>query len=254
MNRPRKFISYLLLTVVAIGAAGCKGKVWSKEEEIRIGKDAAARLESEVPVSKNPADNTLVEKIGQKLAVTNELKWPFTFKVLEMKEVNAFSLPGGPVYVTRGLLDLTEGDEDELASVIGHEMAHTDKRHVNQMYTQGMAADILIVIATRGAVSDAARIVGMLGQLRFSRDHEYEADRWGVRYAYKAGYDPNAMIRFFEKMKKLEKGGKGDVVSNNLRTHPLTDARIEQAKKEIAKTIKAVNLELAIQSAQAKKN
>lgn len=149
MNRPRKFISYLLLTVVAIGAAGCKGKVWSKEEEIRIGKDAAARLESEVPVSKNPADNTLVEKIGQKLAVTNELKWPFTFKVLEMKEVNAFSLPGGPVYVTRGLLDLTEGDEDELASVIGHEMAHTDKRHVNQMYTQGMAADILIVIATR---------------------------------------------------------------------------------------------------------
>lgn len=254
MMRTRFFITLVPLLLTLLGAVGCKGKVWSKEEEIRIGRDAAARIESEVPVSTNPSDNTLVEKIGQKLAISNSLKWPFTFKVLEMREVNAFSLPGGPVYITRGLLDLTEGDEDELATVIGHEMGHTEKRHINQLYTQGLAADILILFATRGAVTDAARVVQMLGELRFSRDHEYEADRCGILYSYKAGYDPNAMIRFFTKMKKLEKGGKGDLVTNNLRTHPLTDARIEAAKKEIAKTIKKVNLELAMELVQAKKN
>lgn len=244
----------ILAAFAALAGAGCKGKVWSKEEEIRIGRDAGARIESQVEVSKNPADNTLVETIGQKIAIANGLRWPFTFKVLEMREVNAFSLPGGPIYVTRGLLDLTEGNEDELACVIAHEMAHTEKRHVNQMYTQGLAADILIIFATRGALNDAARVVQLLGEMRFSRDHEYESDRYGIRYAYKAGYNPEGMISFFTKMKRLEKQGRGDIVSNNLRTHPLTDARIAAAKREIAKVIQAINLELAIQQAQARKD
>ncbi len=245
---------FAAVLVMALATVGCGGKVWSKEEEIRIGRDAAARLESQVQVSKNPTDNTLVEKIGQKLAIANGLKWPFTFKVLELREVNAFSLPGGPVYITRGLLDLTEGDEDELATVIGHEMGHTEKRHINQMYTKGLAADIFIVFATHGAVYDAARIVQALGEMRFSRDNEYEADRCGILYSYKAGYNPNAMISFFQKMKKLEKGGKGDIVQNNLRTHPLTDARIEAAKKEIARVIHSVNMQLAIKAAEGRKN
>jgi predicted Zn-dependent protease len=126
---------------------------------------------------------------------------------------------------------------------MGHEMGHIERRHFAKKYSSGVLADILILLGTRGTASNVADIVNAFVQMRFSRDDEYEADRLGIKYSYKAGFDPNGLVRFFEKMKRLEKQGKGDVVTNNLRTHPLTDARIDVAKKEIAKIVQQTNVE-----------
>lgn len=235
----RKTALGLCFALLALGAAGCKNtNLLSKEEEIRIGREGAAEIERAYPVSKNPADIKLVETIGQKLIAANGLTgWPYTFKVLENREVNAISLPGGPVYVFRGLLDLSEGDEDEIAGVIAHEIAHIEHRHAAKAYSNSILADLLIIFGTAGTATTAADIANLFLQMRFSRDAEYEADRSAIKYTYKAGYDPHGIVRFFEKMKRLEKQGRGDIITNNLRTHPLTDARIQAAKKEIEKIV-----------------
>ncbi len=225
---------------------GCKGvNILSKDEEIRIGREASVEIEKEYEVTKNPIDAAYVEKIGQKIVVANNLTdFPYTFKLLESSEVNAFALPGGPIYVFRGLLDLTEGNEDELACVIGHEIVHIHRRHIAKMYSQGVFTDLLIIFGTQGALRSAAEIIRIFRDMQYSRDDEYESDRLGLRFAYKAGYDPHGMIRFFEKMQRLEKQGKGDLISNNLRTHPLTENRIKRAKEEIDKLVPEVNAEV----------
>ena len=235
--------------VVLLGAtlvgAGCKGtNILSKNEEIRLGREVAEQVEKEYVVSRNPADNAMIEQMGQRLVAANNLDWPFTFKILEDNQVNAFSLPGGPVYLYRGLLDMSEGNLDEIACVMAHEIAHITKRHAAKQYSQGVLTDIAILIGTQGALQDIAQITHAFVSMRYSRDMEYEADTEGIRYAYRAGYDPNGLIRFFSKLQRLEKEGKGDVITNNLRSHPMTGARIERAQKEIARITKEVNEQL----------
>lgn len=246
-------IGLCLALVASTPLTGCKKfNLLSKDEEIRIGREGSAEIEKQVPISRNPTDVALVEKIGQRLVAANNLKnWPFTFKVIEDREINAFALPGGPIYIHRGLLDLTEGNEDELACVIGHEMGHVENRHAAKMYSQGLLADLAIILGTRGQVATAADIIKVFGQMRYSRDNEYESDSFGLRAAYKAGYDPNGMIRFFTKMQRKEASGNKDIIENNLRSHPLTQARIDRAKREIAKMIQSVNLQAEVEYAQA---
>lgn len=238
--------------LVSLLVTGCSnGVLWSKQEEIRIGRQVAAEIEKEYEVSTNPGDIALVEGIGQRIVWAAQSDWPYVFKVLETREVNAVSLPGGPVYIFRGLIDLTGGNEDELAAVIAHEVAHIHRRHVAKMYTKGVFADLAIIFATGGALQDAARIANLMLQLRFSRDDEYESDRLAIRYTYRAGYDPHGLIRFFEKLQREQKEERSDIVTYNLtRTHPLTEARIKRAREEIAKIIKEVNLE--VQTSEAK--
>lgn len=229
----------------ALGAGGCKGtNILSKSEEIRLGREVAEQVEKEYVVSKNPADVAMIEQMGQRIVAANKLDWPFTFKILEDNQVNAFSLPGGPVYLFRGLLDMSEGDMDEIACVMAHEIAHITRRHAAKQYSQGVLTDIAILIGTQGAIQDIAQITHLFVSMRYSRDMEYEADTEGIRYAYRAGYDPNGLIRFFSKLQRLEKEGKGDVITNNLRSHPMTGARIERAKKEIERITQEVNEQL----------
>lgn len=250
LRRPVAPVAALIAILALGGVAGCRGKfnILSKSEQIRIGREGSTEVEKAYPLSKNPADNAMVERIGQKLVAANSLtKWPYTFKILEDREVNALSLPGGPVYLFRGMVDLCEGDEDEMACVMAHELGHVDREHAAKQYSQGMLTNILIIFGTRGAAATAADVVSALAQLRYSREDEYESDRIGIRYAYKAGYDPNAIVRFFERMKRLEKSGTKDQIANNLRSHPLTDARIVAAKKEIANTIQKVNEETLVE-------
>lgn len=235
----------VVLTSTVLVAGGCKGtNILSKNEEIRLGREVAEQVEKEYVVSKNPADNAMIEQMGQRLVAANNLDWPFTFKILEDNQVNAFSLPGGPVYLFRGLLDMSEGDLDEIACVMAHEIAHITKRHAAKQYSQGVLTDIAILIGTQGAMQDIAQITHLFVSMRYSRDMEYEADTEGIRYAYRAGYDPNGLIRFFTKLQRLEKEGKGDIITNNLRSHPMTGARIERAKKEIERITKEVNEQL----------
>jgi predicted Zn-dependent protease len=238
-------------TISFLGMGCGNATLWSKQEEIRIGRQVAEEIEKEYEVSKNPADIALVEGIGQRIVWAAQSDWPYTFKVLEHREVNAISLPGGPVYIFRGLIDLTKGNEDELAAVIAHEVAHVHRRHVAKMYAKGVFADLVIIFATGGALQDAAQIANLMLQLRFSRDDEYEADRLALRYTYRAGYDPHGLIRFFEKLLREQKEEKTDILVYNLtRTHPLTEARIKRAKEELSKIIKEVNAEVQASGAK----
>lgn len=231
-----KRIALIPFVLAATILAGCGTNLLSRDEEIKVGKEGAKGIEQKYRLSTNQADIALVQRIGTRLVDANNLHdWPWTFKVIDDKTVNAVSLPGGPVYVFRGLLDATDRNEAEIAGVMGHEIAHVEKRHAAKQYSNQVIAGTIIAVGTGGTLETAAQIANAFVQLQYSRDDEYEADSAGIRYMYRAGYDPYGLVRFFEKLQALQKEGKGNVITNNLRTHPLTSARIDRAKAEIAK-------------------
>jgi predicted Zn-dependent protease len=229
----RRGLFGLLLLGVMLTLTGCRGTTWSKREEVRIGQQVAAEVEKAYKLDPDPAVQQRVQLIGQRLvAVAGDKDFQYSFKVLDSKEINAFALPGGPIYVFRGLIDKVGNDDDMLAGVLAHEMAHVNRRHANKQYTQGLWRGIVIALATKGTVQDIAQITDALLQLRYSRQHEYEADRLAVEYAYKAGYDPHGMLRFLEMLQQEEKVG-NRWVETNLRTHPFSDRRAAEVRKQI---------------------
>jgi predicted Zn-dependent protease len=231
----RRGLFGLLLLGVVLTLTGCRGTTWSKKEEVRIGQQVAAEVEKAYKLDPDPAVQQRVQTIGQRLvAVAGDKDFQYSFKVLDSKEINAFALPGGPIYVFRGLIDKVGDDDDMLAGVLAHEMAHVNRRHANKQYTQGLWRGIVIALATKGTVQDIAQITDALLQLRYSRQHEYEADRLAVEYAYKAGYDPHGILRFLEMLQQEEKIG-NRWVETNLRTHPFSDRRAAEVRKHIAR-------------------
>jgi predicted Zn-dependent protease len=162
-----------------------------------------------------------------------DLTWHFA--VLDTDEVNAFAAPGGYVYVTRGLLDMVE-TEDELAGVVAHEMGHVDCKHsVRQAEKAGL---LTLLVAGLGLnkktrkYAPYAAIASYFANLKFSRSDEYEADECAVKYSYAAGYDPNGLIGFFHKINHDNKLSK---VTKYFSTHPPTEDRIEAVEEQIAK-------------------
>jgi len=236
---PRRCAALALIAAIAAALAflgGCRNTNFlSTKEEVRLGRDVAKQIESEVRVDKDSADARRVQRLAQRVMAHAEERpgVPYSFKVLDRKEINAVSLPGGPVYVFRGLLDMVGDDDDALACVIAHEVAHVNARHVAKMISQQLATNIGIVILLRGRTAqDVASLASDLLSLSFSREDEYEADRRGLSYAHRAGFDPRGLVRFFEKLQAIEKG-KGD--PEFLRTHPLSRNRIERAIRVIEK-------------------
>ncbi|MCX7993709.1 MAG: M48 family metallopeptidase [Fimbriimonadales bacterium] len=232
-GKVRRGLFGLMLLGVVLTLTGCRGTTWSKKEEVRIGQEVAAEVEKAYKLDPDTAVQQRVQLIGQRLvAVAGDKDFKFSFKVIDSKEINAFALPGGPIYVFRGLIDMVGDDDDMLAGVLAHEMAHVNRRHANKQYTQGLWRGILIATVTRGSVRDAAEIADALMQLKYSRQHEYEADRLSVEYAYKAGYDPNGILRFLAMLQREEKVG-NRWIETNLRTHPFSDRRVEEVRKQI---------------------
>jgi predicted Zn-dependent protease len=156
---------------------------------------------------------------------------PYSFKVLESREVNAAALPGGPVYVFRGLIDLVgEDDEDALACVIGHEIGHVNGRHAARQISSQLVTSLIIAFGVPGGTNqDMARLAAGLMSLRYSREDELDADRRGLSYAHYAGYDPKAMLRVFEKFERMERR-LGAERSEWLRSHPMNTGRILRAQ------------------------
>ncbi len=222
----------ILLLCSACGLTGCRTKSFlSTKQEIDLGKQGSHEVEQELRVDTSSADADRVRRVGQKLiAHMDRPGIPFTFKVLDAREINAFSLPGGPVYVYKGLLDMMGDDDDALACVLGHECGHVNARHAARQLSSNLLNNILITVAIPNPTSaNLAGLVSGVAGLKYSRDDEYEADRRGLSYAHFSGYDPDGMIRFFDKLSRMEKRqGGGD--PEWLRTHPLTDARVERAK------------------------
>ena len=228
----------------AIGDRNVAGKVnwYSIEKEIGIGKQYAQEVERASKVVEDPVIAEYVNRVGQNLVRNSDAKVPFTIKVLDSEEVNAFALPGGFFFVNTGLIMKAE-NEAELAGVMAHEIAHVAARHGTRQATRGTIAQLATIplIFWGGwaayGVRQATSVLLPLGFLQFSRSFESEADMLGLEYMYKTGYDPTAFVDFFEKLQTLEKKKPG-TLSKAFSTHPPTDTRIKEAQKNIQEILK----------------
>jgi Zn-dependent protease with chaperone function len=211
---------------------------YSLDREVALGRQLAQEVESSARVVTDPVITEYVNRIGQNLVRNSDARVPFTIKVLDTEEVNAFALPGGFFYVNSGLI-LAADNEAELAGVMAHEIAHVAARHATKNMTRAqiwnMASVPLIFIGgpVAYAISEVAGLAIPLGFLKFSRDAEREADLLGLEYDYATGYDPQAFVEFFEKL-NIEKK-KPNLVAKAFATHPMNVERIQAAQDEIRK-------------------
>jgi predicted Zn-dependent protease len=219
--------------------------LFSLEREISLGKGLAQEVERSSKLIDDPIVTEYVNRVGQNLVRNSDAKVPFTIKVIDSDEVNAFALPGGFFYVNSGLI-LRAQEESELAGVMAHEIAHVAARHGTKNATKGemtqiaaMVGSIFIPYTWAGyAMYQGLNLAIPLTFLKFSRDAEREADFLGLQYMYKAGYDPNSYVTFFERIQADEKRRPG-TIPKVFSTHPPTPDRIENTQKEIARILPA---------------
>jgi hypothetical protein len=225
-----------------IGARGM-GNWYSTDTEIKMGKTYADQIEKSTRFITDPVVTEYVNRIGQNIVKNSDCKVPFTIKVIDSDEINAMALPGGFFYVNSGLI-LNADEEAELAGVMAHETAHVCAHHAAREMTRMNYAQLgtipLIFIGgwTGYGIYEAASLAVPITFLQFSRDFEAQADYLGVQYMYRAGYDPQAFIAFFEKIQALEKRKPG-LVAKAFSDHPQTPDRILHSQEEIARILPA---------------
>ena len=210
---------------------------YSIQKEIALGKRMAQDVERHSKIVDDPVIAEYVNRIGQNLVRNSDAKVPFTIKLIDSADVNAFALPGGFFFVNSGLM-LRAESESELAGVMAHEIAHVAARHGTRQATKGQLISIatipLMFIGgwTGYGIYQASSFLIPMTFLRFSRGMESEADFLGVQYLYKSGYDPTSFIDFFEKMLADEKRKPG-TISKFFRSHPPHGSRIRKVQKTI---------------------
>ena len=226
-----------------IGARGV-GNWYSTDSEIKMGKQYAMEIEKSTHFIDDPVVTEYVNRIGQNIVKNSDCKVPFTIKVIDSDEINAFALPGGFFYVNSGLI-LNADEEAELAGVMAHETAHVCAHHAAREmtrlnYAQLSMIPVMIFVPgwTGYGIYEASSIAIPVTFMKFSRDFEAQADYLGVQYMYRAGYDPQAFITFFEKVQALEKRKPG-AVAKVFADHPQTPERILASQEEIARILPA---------------
>ncbi len=227
-----------------IGGRGL-GNWYSTDSEIKMGKQYADEIEKSTRFITDPVIDEYVNRIGQNIVKNSDCKVPFTIKVIDSDEINAMALPGGFFYVNSGLI-LAADEEAELAGVMAHEVAHVCAHHAAREMTRANYAQIgmvpLIMMTgytwTGYGIYEAAQLAIPITFLEFSREFEAQADYLGVQYMYRAGYDPQAFISFFEKIQALEKRKPG-LVAKAFSDHPQTPDRILHTQEEIAQILPA---------------
>src|SRR6267142_5174699 len=197
----------------------------STEKEVRMGRELAAEVDKEAKFIDDPIITEYVNRVGQNIVIHSDAKIPFTIKVIDSDEVNAFALPGGFFYVNKGLI-LAADNEAELAGVMAHEIGHVAARHAVENQAKAtfleyaaMAGSIFLG-GWPGLIYQNTAGLGLMGMfMKFSRSAEEEADRLGVQYMYAAGYDPNAMATMFEKLEAKNKKKPG-LIARAFASHP----------------------------------
>ncbi|MFN2498974.1 MAG: M48 family metallopeptidase [Pyrinomonadaceae bacterium] len=202
----------------------------STEKEVRMGRELAAEVDRQAKFIEDPVITEYVNRVGQNIVLHSDAKIPFTIKVIDSDEVNAFALPGGFFYVNKGLL-LAADNEAEVAGVMAHEIAHVTARHAVENQTKGTLLEYLAMGGSiflggiPGMIYQNTAGLGLLGIfMKFSRSAEEEADKLGVQYMWAAGYDPTAMSTMFEKLESKNKKKPG-FIAKAFSTHPAPAGR-----------------------------
>ena len=215
---------------------------YSVDKEMAWGKQLADEVARESKIDDDPILSEYINRVGQNLVRNSDAKTPFTFRVIDGDEMNAFALPGGYVFVYTGLIKLAS-DEDELAGALAHEIAHVAARHMTCRASKAQVASVASIIpgiflggwgglAAREAASAAIPMTF----LSFSRHDESEADFLGVQYMYAAGYDPTGAVSILEKLEAMQKTKPG-VVAKVFATHPMSSDRIAKTEAEIQRIL-----------------
>jgi predicted Zn-dependent protease len=211
----------------------------SEQKEIAIGKQYATEIDRSARIIKDPVINEYVNRVAQNVARNSDLKIPLTVKVIDSPDINAFALPGGFLYVNSGLLQAAT-EEDQVAGVVAHEIAHVAARHWASQMTKATILQYAMLplvftpmsVGVYYGVMEAYMNGVPLAFLKFSRNDEAEADYLGIQYMYKAGYDPNAYVAFFGKIVQEQRRDPGSVPSI-FADHPPTAERIIKVEQEI---------------------
>lgn len=228
---------------LALVSAGCQSgqihnNVMNSEQENALGRDYASQIDSQAKFVMDGKTNRRVLDVASPIFAQAQKEAPnvsFRIRVIDSPEINAFSIPGGYIYIYRGLLEKIGPDDDALACIIGHESAHVVRRHVAKSISdsenKGFLVDLLTVLSRSSAVGEVGGALFSLDQLHYSRTAEFEADRWGERFAYNAGYDPTGMVRTFQTFEKME-DGHNDTPSYAL-DHPINENRILRVEEQL---------------------
>jgi predicted Zn-dependent protease len=224
----------VLFAAAPIPASRAAASLIGQDEEIRLGREAAAQLEVEYGLAPDAGMTSRVRALGGRVAaVAARRDLPYTFKVLRGRQVNAVSLPGGFIYATEGLMGFVQSDA-ELGFVLAHEVGHVAARHhvtmIERSLFLGLASRLLL--GGDGSAAQVGRVVRFLLTRGFSREHEFEADRLAVAYAHRSGLNAAASLEFLGRLRAVE-GRDPDRVEVLLRTHPALADRIARVRTEL---------------------
>jgi predicted Zn-dependent protease len=217
--------------------AGRFNNFYSIEKEIALGKQLSIEVHKQARVVEDPIVAEYVNRLGQRLAGNSDVTFPVSFTLIDSDDINAFTLPGGFVFINTGMFRLSD-NEAELASVLAHELGHAAARHATRQATRSdlIAASTIPLVIFGGWMGllarPAASIAEPMALFHFSREFETEADMLGVQYLWKSGYDPNASVDMFERVESTERRQPGSV-SKLFRSHPLTADRIQKTQNNI---------------------
>jgi predicted Zn-dependent protease len=231
---------------------------YSLEKEVALGRQLTAETDQSLQFINDPLVTEYVNRVGQNIVLHSDSKVPFTIKVVDSNDVNAFALPGGNLYVNRGLIETAE-NEAELAGVMAHEVAHVAARHGMEQVSKGTLVNYasipLIFLGGWGGyiVQQVAGLAVPLTFLKFSRGAEKEADLLGAQYMWASGYDPNALITFFEKLQEKNKKKPG-TIAKAFSTHPLTEDRIKEVRKLLERFPEKAEYQMSSSEFQQVKN
>jgi predicted Zn-dependent protease len=244
MTSARLAIVALILLSMTVLAERTKLKpgynAFSVDQDVELGREAAKDAERQLSLVNNREAVDYVAALGQKLVgvAPNPYKFPFTFKIVDDRSINAFALPGGPVYVNRGAIEAAD-NEAQLAGVMGHEIGHVLLRHGTNQASKAQLVQGLAGLAGAIGGGTAGAVFGQLGAfaaggvlLKYSRDAETQADIMGTQILFDTGYDPIAMAQFFDKLAKDHKGTKTEQFFSN---HPIPENRVTKVNAEIKK-------------------